>query len=86
MKILKFEAPWCRPCQQMTEIMKQVQLPYTVEKIDIDIQMETAAKYNVRSVPTLILVDDDGTPIDDPLVGSQTAQQLVEYYGGALVH
>ena len=86
MKILKFEAPWCRPCQQMTETLKQVKLPYLIQKVDIDMDMETAQQYGVRSVPTMILIDEEGVVVDEPVVGSQTAQQLVERFGGSLVH
>lgn len=86
MKILKFEAPWCKPCQQMTEMMKSVSLPVAVQRVDIDVDGETAQLYGVRSVPTLLLVDDDGNMLTEPLVGVQSAGDIAEYFGGNLLH
>lgn len=49
-----------------------------VEVIDIDENTEMAVKYGVRSVPTLIIVDDHGN-VQDKMVGLK-AKNLVEEF------
>jgi thioredoxin 1 len=59
MKLLKFSASWCGPCKMLTKVMESVEFPYTVEEVDIEGNEELVAKYGVRGVPTLILLDDN---------------------------
>lgn len=61
MKLLKFSATWCGPCKQLTETLKGMDLSIPVEEIDVDTKDDRITKYAIRSVPTLILVDDQGT-------------------------
>lgn len=57
--LVDFFATWCGPCRMQSPILEEVKgrLGDTVNiiKIDIDKNQEVAARYNVRSVPTLIL-------------------------------
>ncbi len=57
--LVDFFATWCGPCQQQAPILEEVKkrLGETVSivKIDIDKNPEVAAKYNVKSVPTLVI-------------------------------
>jgi thioredoxin-related protein len=53
-------------------------LPMTVEDVDIDNQFELAKKYNVRSVPTMIVVNDSGSEIKRA-VGSMNEKQFIEF-------
>lgn len=80
MKLLKFQAAWCSPCKSLSntiqEISDQIKIP--VEEIDIDAQMETAIKYQVRGLPTLIVVDDAGQVIKRAS-GSFNTNQLLEF-------
>ena len=65
MKVLKFYATWCAPCKGLSMIVDgikdQVDIPF--EDIDIQEQLELAAKYGIRSVPTMVIVDDEGVEI-----------------------
>lgn len=56
MKYLYFSAPWCGPCRTLGPIMNEVATQVPVTKIDVDSDYELAQKYNVRNVPTVILV------------------------------
>lgn len=57
--LVDFYATWCGPCQMMPPILKelkqQVGEAATILKIDIDKNPQTAAEFQVQSVPTLIL-------------------------------
>ena len=59
MKYLYFSAAWCAPCKTLAPIMNEVSSEVPVNKIDIDSQSELAIKYNVRNIPTVILVNGD---------------------------
>ena len=57
MKYLYFSAAWCGPCKTLSPIMNEVSTQISVEKIDVDLDYETAQKYGVRNIPTVVLVD-----------------------------
>ena len=57
MKYLYFSAAWCGPCKTLSPIMNEVSAQISVEKIDVDLDYETAQKYGVRNIPTVVLVD-----------------------------
>jgi thioredoxin 1 len=62
MKLLKFSAAWCQPCKQLDKVLKEALPEYPeVELVDMPIEknQETVMYYNVRSVPTMIMVDDN---------------------------
>lgn len=75
MRLLKFSAAWCGPCKSLSAIMDGMTLPMEVEHIDIDTAGDRAQQYKVRSVPTLIVVNDEGDPIKRAS-GVMSAEQL----------
>lgn len=64
MKIIKFSADWCGPCDAQAEILEGMDLDVDVEKVDVDENEEKANKYNVQALPTLVLESDDGQFLD----------------------
>ena len=78
MKILKFSATWCRPCKNLTNTLDQMVLPYVVQDIDIDKEPGLASDYSVRSVPTMVLVDDEGKELSR-LVGPRSKADIGEW-------
>lgn len=80
MKALKFYATWCGPCKALSMVVESARdkLPMSVEDIDIDEQFDMARKYNVRSVPTTIVVDDGGNEIKRA-AGSMNEKQFIEF-------
>ena len=56
MKTMKyFSATWCGPCKTFKPVMNEIAGEgHSVQFIDIDLQQDLAAKYNVRSVPTTV--------------------------------
>lgn len=64
MKLLKFSAVWCASCKSIEPKIKQIiESGATVESIDINENQELAKKYSVRSLPTMIVVDENGEEI-----------------------
>ena len=60
--LVDFFGTWCGPCQTLMPILKEVKDELgdniKIVKIDIDKNKELATKYQVRSVPTMILFND----------------------------
>lgn len=64
MKLLKFKASWCGPCKMQTQEFKEHPVNVEVEEIDIDNDdNDLVTKHNIRSIPTMILLDDEGETI-----------------------
>jgi thioredoxin 1 len=58
MKYLYFSASWCGPCRTLGPIMNEVSQQIPVQKVDVDSEFELASQYNVRNVPTVVLLDN----------------------------
>ena len=59
LRILKFEADWCGPCQQMKPIFKKVSSQFkdvSFQTIDVDKDPGNAKRFNVSILPTVIAV------------------------------
>lgn len=79
-KILYFSAPWCGPCKQFGPVMDRIsQTGILVEKVNVDNAPAVAAAYNVRSVPTVIVVNGSGNEIGRS-VGMLSENQVRELY------
>ncbi len=64
MKVLKFYADWCGPCKMLSKIMEGMgDLNVEIVNIDVDNDQETAVKYGIRGVPTMIVIDDEGKEV-----------------------
>ena len=65
MRVLKFSASWCNPCKNLQKSLQENEdvLKYKVEDIDIDESLEESQKYGIRSVPTIVLLDDDNKEV-----------------------
>jgi thioredoxin 1 len=65
--VVDFWATWCAPCRMIAPIVEQLATDYAgkakVAKLDVDSNQQTAMRFNVRSIPT-ILFFKDGKLID----------------------
>jgi thioredoxin 1 len=62
-RLKDFYADWCGPCKTQDPILEDLEDDYggvEFEKVDVDQNQDVANQYQVRSLPTLIVENDDG--------------------------
>jgi len=77
-QILYFTASWCGPCRILGPIMESVKGQVNFSKLDVDVEQDLAVKYKVRSVPTLVLVENGVEK--NRLVGVHQAPEILNFY------
>ena len=61
MKLIFFHSSWCGPCKAWAPIVEELKSTYDIWDIDVDEAEDTTlVKYKIRSIPVLILEDDQG--------------------------
>lgn len=79
-KLVDFWAIWCGPCKMIAPVLEDLAVDYEgkadILKLDVDQNQATAAKFEVMSIPTLI-VFKDGQPVDK-VVGFQPKENLAQ--------
>ncbi|PHN16336.1 thioredoxin [Candidatus Tremblaya phenacola] len=78
--LVVFWAEWCGSCKLMfsvlNELIKELNIKVSIAKVNIDENNITAVKYEIRSIPTLLLFHD-GKLIDNK-IGALSKEQLKE--------
>ncbi len=63
-RLKDFYADWCGPCKTQEPILEEMKEDWgesvEFEKIDVDENQDVANSYQVRSIPTLVVENDDG--------------------------
>lgn len=77
-QILYFTASWCGPCRMLGPIMESVKGQVNYSKLDVDAEQDLAIKYKVRSVPTLVLVENGVEK--NRLVGVHQSPEILKFY------
>jgi len=75
--IFYFTADWCAPCKRTKPIVEELNresADVRFQIIDVDIEGELARKFEIKSVPTFIVIQD-GQEIKR-ITGAQTREQL----------
>ena len=78
--LVDFWAPWCGPCKMIAPVLEELNEDMgdklKIAKLNVDDNQETAGKYGVMSIPTLLLMKDGN--VVDQIVGFQPKEALAE--------
>ena len=81
-QLIFFSANWCSACQAMKPTVEQIskQMDIPLNKIDTDYDVSYTTDYGVRSVPTLILLENNQEI--KRTVGAQSENQIKSFING----
>ena len=84
--IVDFWAVWCGPCRMVGPIVEEIGKDYEgqviVGKLDVDNNPQTAVKFGIRNIPTILFFKDG--QIADKQVGAVPKQMLLKKLEGLL--
>jgi thioredoxin len=73
-------APWCGPCRMIAPVMDQLaaesQERYRITKLNVDENPQTASRFQIASIPTMLIFRDG--ELVDRIVGVQPKQAIAE--------
>ncbi|WP_129114450.1 thioredoxin family protein [Halegenticoccus tardaugens] len=76
-RLKDFYADWCGPCKTQDPILEELEGDYpevSFEKVNVDEEQDIANQYQVRSLPTLIVENEEG--VVDRFVGVTQREDL----------
>ena len=84
--LIDFWAAWCGPCRMIAPIIEELAVEYEgkakIGKVDVDENQQTAIKFGVRSIPTLLIFKDG--KLKDTIIGAVPKSQIVTKLNAAL--
>ncbi len=84
--LIDFWAVWCGPCKIISPVVEEIAGEYDgkakVGKLDVDNNQQTAIRYGVRSIPTLLIFKDG--KLKDTIIGAVPKGQIVQKLNAAI--
>lgn len=84
--LVDFWAQWCGPCKMIAPILDEIAIAYPgkikICKIDVDSNPESAAKFNVRGIPTLLVFKNGA--VEATKVGALSKGQLTAFVDASI--
>jgi len=81
--VVDFWAEWCAPCRMVTpvieELAEEMLGQIKVAKLNVDQNRQTAAKYDIMSIPTVILFETG--EVSKQVIGALPKESLVKELG-----
>ena len=78
--LIDFWAAWCGPCKMIAPIVEDLAEEFDgklkVGKLDVDANQQTAIKYGVRSIPTVLLLKDG--EVKETIIGAVPKQAFLD--------
>jgi thioredoxin 1 len=79
--ILFFNAPWCEPCGVLKPVIEQLGRDgINVKSINTEYDAMNTERYQIKSIPTLILTDLNGNEIKRTQAGGWTKEQVLNWF------
>lgn len=78
MEVLRFTASWCQPCKALAKQLDELGLSENITVVDIDDNPTLAQKHGIRSVPTLVVIENEKEV--KRMVGVKAKDILVEWF------
>lgn len=77
-KLLYFTAEWCGPCKKTRPIVEQmISDGFSIDILDADAEIGMVNKYNIRSIPTFILLENKNEI--DRMTGAKNREDLQKF-------
>jgi thioredoxin 1 len=84
--LIDFWATWCGPCKMIAPIVEELVDEYEgkakIGKLDVDNNQQTAIKFGVRSIPTILIFKDG--KLKDTIIGAVPKGQIVQRLNSAI--
>ena len=75
-----FSADWCGPCKQFGPVMDELaKQGMPIKKLNVDYTPDATTKYGIKSVPTIVLVNESGKELSRH-IGVQQKSMVLENY------
>jgi thioredoxin 1 len=84
--LIDFWAVWCGPCKMIAPIVEELASEYDgkvkIGKLDVDSNQQTAIRFGVRGIPTLLIFKDG--KLKDTIIGAVPKKHLVDKLNSVL--